>query len=428
MFHADRFLQTLSRLISLGPRLQNAPAAGLVPQEHLAAEVVLERLQPALLAGAVQVNTVAAPGQQDRPSLVFTVPGRGDGAIGLVGAHFDVVPADPEHEDWQSDPFRLSIGADGTLRGRGVSDCLGHVALLTELLVELHDRRLSPEKTLRVIMIANEEESALPGIGMEAVLQAGFLDLLRDQTIYWLDSGDFGPTLGTGGIARWAIEAEGVAGHSGLPNHCVNALELAFAAARGLAEWFERTYPAHPEELRYNYASPSSLKATVVHCDNDKITKIPGNARVEGDLRMTPFYDLAKAVRDAERWVQALNQRLAEGERVSGFPPTVTEDGNTGRVRFEPIGPAVPGIACRLNSPGLAELNEALRAVLGPEGCRPWSMTGSLPLVSALQERGFDVQITGFGQSKTFHAPDEQGQLSDFEAGFGVLWRLIRPG
>lgn len=46
----------------------------------------------------------------------------------LVGSHLDVVPANPE--GWERDPFTLTVEGD-FLYGRGTTDCLGHVALMT---------------------------------------------------------------------------------------------------------------------------------------------------------------------------------------------------------------------------------------------------------------------------------------------------------
>ena len=52
----------------------------------------------------------------------------------FVGSHMDVVPADPS--GWDRDPFKLIIEGD-LMYGRGTTDCLGHVALLTELMVSV---------------------------------------------------------------------------------------------------------------------------------------------------------------------------------------------------------------------------------------------------------------------------------------------------
>jgi len=52
-----------------------------------------------------------------------------------------------------------------TPQGRGVTDCLGHVALLTELFVQLGERRPALGPTVVGVYIANEENATLCGIG-----------------------------------------------------------------------------------------------------------------------------------------------------------------------------------------------------------------------------------------------------------------------
>ncbi len=421
--NTDAFLATLSELVALGPNLQNAPDVGLIPVERLAVEVVEARLRPHEASGFLRLQRIAD--DPERPNLVVTVRGLGSGSLGFVGAHFDVVPADRQAEGWLTDPFTCVVEPDGTLRGRGVTDCLGHVALLTELLVALAERGQSPERSLTVVFISNEEETSIPGIGLEAVADAGALEPLRDGPLYWVDSADVGPTLGTGGIATWTLEVTGVGGHSGMPHNCVNALELAAKVSELLADWFRTAYPPHPSEAVWGYESPSSLKPTLLECDNRKITKIPGTARIEGDLRLTPFYDLDEAIAGAASFVAALDVRLQSEAQLAGFSRTRTASGQAGSVRFIAGARRTPGIACHLDSPGLAQLKSAIVAVSGPDALRPFSMTGSLPLVRALQERGFDVQITGFGESRSYHAPNEKGQLSDFRAGYAMLGALI---
>ena len=91
-------------------------------------------------------------------------------------------------------------------------------------------------------MIANEEERTIPGIGLEYLGDIGVLEPLKSGPVYWLDSADFGPTLGTGGIATWELRVTGVGGHSGMPHNCVNALELGMAATQALIEWFNEQF------------------------------------------------------------------------------------------------------------------------------------------------------------------------------------------
>lgn len=419
-----RFLSLLSDLVAFGPRLANSPSAGLIPEEKLAADRVLASLAPHLAAGRVKAELLAAPGHEKRPNLVLTLPGEGSGIVGFVGAHFDVVPADREGEGWLRDPWQLEVEG-GQLYGRGVTDCLGHVALLTDLVVGLCERGMRPKKTLKVVLISNEEEAPLPEIGLDYAASVGALDDLQAGTIYWLDSADFGPTVGTGGMAMWRLEATGVGGHSGFTQNCVNALELANASARALVEWFEQRFPAHSDEARWGFLSPSSLKATRMQVPNDKVTKIPGLAVVEGDIRLTPFYEMKDAIGGAEAFVAELDRRIEANDPPRGFPRTRTLSGERGRVKLEPVGRSMEGIACKLDSPGLDALRQALRAARPGVEPKAYSMTGSLPLVRDLQRRGFDVQITGFGRSSYYHAPNEQAELEHFRQGYRILVELL---
>lgn len=420
----ERFISTLSRLIACGARLQNAPNAGLIPQEILACEIVEHLLSPLREDGFLSMRRYNAAGQESRPSLVVTVPGIEHATVGFLGAHFDVVPADRVSEQWTTDPFEL-VNDAGTLRGRGVTDCLGHVALLTELLLSLHARRQRPRRTVHVVMIANEEERSVPGIGLEYVAECGGLEPLKNGPVYWLDSADFGPTLGTGGIVTWELNAKGVAGHSGMPQNCVNALELAISSVRALCTWFAQKLPPHPDEARWRFSSPSSCKPTMIECDNNKITKIPGTVKVIGDMRVTPFYDVAQTLQQAIGFIEGINAQIRRGEQPHDFPRTRTQDGQVGSVELRPEGKLGEGIACDLQSPGLAALTRAISEVRGAHKVQPYSMTGSLPLVRDLQRRGFDVQITGFGESRSYHAPNEQAQLRDFEDGLSILSKIL---
>ncbi len=424
-FDRNRFLSILDRLVGFGEQLQNAPGSNLVPKEVLACDVVTDALVPLVSSGFLSLQRYSSQGMESRQSLIITVPGSEGGSLGLVGAHFDVVPADRVTEGWITDPFKLVVEADGTLRGRGVTDCLGHVALLTEMLLAMSAAGVRPKRTIHIVMIANEEERTVPGIGLEYLGEIGALEPLKAGPIYWLDSADFGPTLGTGGIATWEIRATGVPGHSGMPHNCVNALELCMATVRELVNWFQTNVPPHPDEARWKFSSPSTCKPTIVRCDNNKLTKIPGLAQVFGDMRVTPFYNIASIFADAKAFVVRLNERIQAGDAPEGFPRVRTQSGEAGKVEFIPEGKLTEGIACDLASPALQKLTEAIAKVRGENTVHPYSMTGSLPLVRDLQRRGFDVQITGFGESRSYHAPNEQGTLGDFEAGLRILDLLI---
>ena len=57
------------------------------------------------------------------------------------------------------------------------------------------------------------------------------------------------------------------------------------------------------------------------------------------------------------------------------------------------------GVACDLDSPGFHALCAATKAVIGE--VKPYSITGSLPLIRDLKDAGFDVQTCGYGRSSS---------------------------
>ena len=77
------------------------------------------------------------------------------------------------------DPFSLSICGD-ELRGRGTTDCLGHVALVTELMKKLGETKPKLKSTVVAVFIANEENSAISGVGVDALVKDGLLNKLKD--------------------------------------------------------------------------------------------------------------------------------------------------------------------------------------------------------------------------------------------------------
>lgn len=64
--------------------------------------------------------------------IKYIPPGKSSSSatLAFIGSHLDVVPANPE--GWHRDPFKLTVEGD-KLYGRGTTDCLGHVALLTRI-------------------------------------------------------------------------------------------------------------------------------------------------------------------------------------------------------------------------------------------------------------------------------------------------------
>lgn len=143
--------------------------------------------------------------------------GTGDKTVTFLGSHLDVVPANPE--TWEVDPFHLTRDGD-KLYGRGTTDCLGHVAMITDLMIGLAEKRPALSRTVLAIFIANEENGEVEDIGVDGLHSSGKLDELgiNRGPIFWVDSADSQPCVGTVGNMQWTLKANGKLFHSGLPH------------------------------------------------------------------------------------------------------------------------------------------------------------------------------------------------------------------
>ncbi len=131
-------LPAAGKLIGEAERLQNSPAQGLHPQEDMASAHVMTLLEPHTAAHGGPLTVERVTFKEGRGNLVVRYAGAdGGGSVAFAGAHMDVVPANPE--SWERDPFTLTIEGD-RLYGRGTTDCLGHVALITEVRLQRVER------------------------------------------------------------------------------------------------------------------------------------------------------------------------------------------------------------------------------------------------------------------------------------------------
>ncbi|CAM8999878.1 unnamed protein product [Rhodiola kirilowii] len=376
----ESFVSLLGKLIGESKYVQNNPPE-LIPEEDRVVKHVLDVLLPYTTktgGGPLLVNHVAyKPG---RGNLIVEYPGTEPGKIlSFVGCHMDVVTANPS--DWEFDPFSLSIDGD-KLRGRGTTDCLGHAALVTELLKRLGETKPKLKSTVVAVFIASEENSSIPGVGVDALVKDGLLDKLKNGPLFWIDTADKQPCIGTGGMIPWKIHVTGKLFHSGLPHKAINPLELAMEALKEIQTRFYKDFPPRHKEAVYVFATPSTMKPTQWTYPGGGINQIPAECTVSGDVRLTPFYEL-----------------------------TISFD------------EAMSGVACDLDSRGFHVLCKATKDIVGH--VKPYSITGSLPLIRELQDEGFDVQTAGYGLMATYHAKNEYCLLSDMCQGYQVFVSII---
>lgn len=417
----ESFLSLLTKLIGESKFLQNNPPE-LIPEEDRVVNHLLDYLSPVSTnngGGPLIINHVTY--YPKRGNLIVEYPGTQPGKIlSFVGCHMDVVTANPS--DWDFDPFSLSIDGD-KLGGRGTTDCLGHVALVAELMRKLGETKPKLKSTVVAVFIANEENSAITGVGVDALVKDGLLSKLKDGPLYWIDTADKQPCIGTGGMIPWKLHVTGKLFHSGLAHKAINAMELAMEALKEIQLRFYRDFPPHEKEKVYGFATPSTMKPTQWSYPGGGINQIAGECTVCGDVRLTPFYSVADCEKKLQEYVDDINSNIEKLPTRGPVSKYILPDENIkGRldITFEET---MSGVACNLDSRGFHVLCEATKEVVGY--VKPYSITGSLPLIRELQDEGFDVQTAGYGLTATYHAKNEYCLLSDMCQGYRVFTSII---
>jgi acetylornithine deacetylase len=419
-----RYIGLLTKLIGEVKHLQNSPAQGLIPQEDLAIAHIMELLGPHSKENGGPLEIEKVTFVEGRGNLIIKYAGTTDKIVSFVGSHLDTVPADPS--GWERDPYKLTIEGD-LMHGRGTTDCLGHVALLTEFMLQLAEQKPALKQTVGCVFIANEENGAFLGVGVDQLDKEGYMDFCKGGPLFWIDSADSQPCIGTAGNMQWHMNVKGKLFHSGLPHMGINAIEMGMDAMNYLQQRFYQDYPQHEKEKEYRYATPSTMKPTQISCTPGSLNQLPPECDLKGDIRLTPFYDVKDVAVSFAKYVEDLNkdpQQLASfGQHGAHAKYELESDGHKGVVNFQWLGDAENGIACNLSSPGNKAISDATKDVLGE--AKPYSIGGSLPLVRELQDNGYDVQIAGYGFSNKYHADNECVSLKDMKAAFKIISRVV---
>lgn len=225
-------------------------------------------------------------------------------------------------------------------------------------------------------------------------------------------------------MIQWSLTAHGKLFHSGLPHKGINSIELANEAVAHIQSKFYQDFPAHPMEKEYNYSTSSTMKPTQIECAKGSLNQLPPHCTVSGDIRLTPFYDVKDVRQALEGYVSEINDHpdmLLTGKR-GAFSRFELPD-MQGRLELRWVTEGENGIACTLGTEGNVALVEATREVIGQ--VKPYSITGSLPLVRDLQDWGFDVQISGYGLSSRYHADNECADINHLKNCTKILARII---
>jgi acetylornithine deacetylase/succinyl-diaminopimelate desuccinylase-like protein len=198
----------------------------------------IEYLDRYLSDAGLETEILAA--DEDRPNLVATLAGAGDGpTLGFLG-HVDTVLAEPsewEHEPWSGDV------EDGFLWGRGALDMKSQVAAEAVAAATLARSGWRPANgELKLMFVCDEETGGELGAQW---LTSVHPDRVRCDMLINEGGGDvfeyrgqrrYGVCCAEKGIFRFMVTEHGTAGHASLPRAGDNALLKLAPVLAALAE------------------------------------------------------------------------------------------------------------------------------------------------------------------------------------------------
>lgn len=284
----------------------------------------------ALIAARLQVAGFACEhlrlGQVDN---LWATHGSGAPALVLLG-HTDVVPPGPL-EAWTSDPFAPQV-REGNLYGRGTADMKGSVAafvVAAEQYVAAHPDHVG---TLAVLVTSDEEGDAIDGVRHVARLFAE-----RGQRIDWCITGEPSSTeilgdllrVGRRGSLTGTLVVKGVQGHVAYPHKARNPIHQAAAALAELtARHWDDGYESFP---------PTSLQVSNLHAGTGASNVIPGELRMQFNLRYTPHWDAPRLEAEITALLDRHGLEYTLSWHRSG-EPFYTPEGRLRRVAREVLG------------------------------------------------------------------------------------------
>jgi acetylornithine deacetylase/succinyl-diaminopimelate desuccinylase-like protein len=340
---STRLLQDLVRFNTVNPPGNERPA--------------IEYLDRYLSAAGFKTEVLAA--EPERPNLVATMDGAGDGPVLCLLGHVDTVLADAS--EWRHDPWSGDLEG-GYLWGRGSIDMKSQVAAEAVAAVTLAQQGWRPAAgALKLVFVSDEETGGDLGAHW---LTSTHPDKVRCDMLLNEGGGEmfeyggrrhYGVCCAEKGIFRFNVTALGAAGHASLPRTGDNALlKLAPILAR-LAEQpesFELTEaptallrglgedPGDPGRAlqRIGAADPRlrtllepmfgvTLTPTMASASG-KINVIPSRAQVRVDCRVPPGLGEAAARRRIDQVIgeESDQLRIEFTEQVVGNGSSVQSE------------------------------------------------------------------------------------------------------
>lgn len=240
------------------------------------------------------INSKLVEYEENRSSLVAEINNGEGKTLGITG-HLDVVTAGDESE-WTYPPYEAHI-EDGKMYGRGTSDMKSGVAALVFAFISAKESE-DYNGTIRLLLTVGEEVGEL---GAHQLSEKGYADDLDalliaeplNDSIYYAHLGSY----------NYTVQSTGVAAHSALPQHGVNAIN---PLAKAIIEINKQM-----EEVSKNYENKelgSTLHNITLVDGGTQINSLPSHAEFSGNIRSIPEFNNEKITKLIQSVIDDLNQ------------------------------------------------------------------------------------------------------------------------
>lgn len=231
-----------------------------------------------------------------RPSIVATIPGRDTNLpVIWVMAHMDVVPTG-ELSMWETDPWEC-VEKDGRLYGRGVEDNQQGLLSMTFAAKYLLDNNITPEHTVKLLYVADEECGSVYGCQW-LVENTGLFT--RSDLVLIPDGGDSeGVTIEIAekNLMWMKLHVIGKQTHGSRPDTGVNACLAANDLSLRL-HGLEKVFDKKDSLFEPDY---STFQPTMRMKNVDGINIIPGDEVFYMDCRILPCYSISEVEKAAKK-------------------------------------------------------------------------------------------------------------------------------
>lgn len=281
--------------------------------------------------GVTALSRVDAPDPRvtdgQRPNLVARIPGKSSRTLWLFG-HTDVVPPG-DLTAWTSNPWQVRRDGD-FLYGRGVEDNQQAIVSMLLLAEEVLSQGITPELSLGLVFMADEETGSL--YGLEHLLNTAPHFFNPDDLYIVPDAGSSkGDVIEIAEKSQlWLkVQTTGIQCHGSTPQKGRNAFlagaDMALSCHNALRSAFADANPLF--DPPYSTFVPGKHEANVPN-----INTVPGNDVFYIDCRLLPHVDmdnvLAKmrevAAEVAEKYTVQIQVSVVQRQAATAIPQTGT--------------------------------------------------------------------------------------------------------